>query len=65
MATSFIDIGPECFTDGDVISYKGQNFYRACDAFVSDLPDGGQSFCVKRVGHPGKTHEDYEGRAKS
>jgi hypothetical protein len=23
----FIDIGPECFTDGKVISYKGENYH--------------------------------------
>lgn len=55
-------LGPECFTDGDVISYKGENYYRACNVFVADLEDGGQSHCVKRVGHPSKQHEDYDGR---
>lgn len=61
-APEFKDLGPELFiVDGDVISYKGENFYRACNAFVRDLPDGGQSFCVKRVGHPGGVHEAYDG----
>jgi hypothetical protein len=55
-------LGPECFTDGDVISYKGENYYRACNVLVSDLEDGGQSHCVKRVNHPSKQHEDYDGR---
>lgn len=55
------DIGPECFTDGDVISYKGENFYRACGAWVCDNPEGGAAFCVKRVGHPGDLHESYKG----
>lgn len=57
----FVDIGPEAFTDGRVISYKGANFYKACDEFVCDTFDGGQSFCVKRVDHPGRTHEAYNG----
>lgn len=57
----YMNIGPEAFTDGDVISYKGENYYRACDIWVSDMIGGGQSFCVKRVNHPGKYHEDFEG----
>ncbi len=62
----YVDIGPECFTDthGLVISYKGQNFYRACGHFVSEREEGGQSFCVKRVNHPTDVHEDYDGRTK-
>jgi len=59
---NYIDIGPECFTNGNVISYKGENYYRACDAFVNDRSEeGGQSFCVKRVDHPGTIHEAYDG----
>lgn len=58
----FIDIGPQCFTDGDVISYKGENFYRACGELVAELEGGGRSHCVKRIGHPGNQHEDYDGR---
>lgn len=59
----YVVIAPECiiWADGGVISYKGENYYRACDELVSDLPDGGQSFCVKRVNHPGNLHEDYSG----
>lgn len=57
----FISIADECFTDGDVISYKGENYYRACDHFVKDLDGGGASYCVKRVNHPGLMHEDYYG----
>lgn len=58
---SYLTIGPECFTDGKVISYKGANYYKACDAWVRDLPNGGQSHCVSRVGHPSHLHEDSEG----
>lgn len=60
----YTDIGPECFTNGDVISYKGENYYRACDAFVTDRPEGGQSFCVKRINHPGTIHEAYDGTTR-
>lgn len=62
-----IPIGDECFAAGDetIISYKGENFYKACNAFVVDfLPWGGTAFCVKRVGHPGKMHESYEGATR-
>lgn len=57
-------IGPECFSDGTetVISYKGANFYKACEHFVSNLPEGGTSSCVKRVNHPGFIHEDFYGK---
>lgn len=62
----FVNIGPECFSDTDekVISWKGQNYYRACDEIVCDLPEGGQAFCVKRVGHPGTIHEAYHGEIR-
>lgn len=51
----------EMFTNSeDVISYKGANFYRACDAYVRNLPSGGTSHCVKRVGHSSE-HEDFDG----
>jgi hypothetical protein len=58
---NFTEIGPECFTYGNVISYKGENFYRACGAWVCDNLEGGASFCVKRAGHPGDLHESYTG----
>lgn len=63
MGQDMIDIGPACFSDGEktVISYEGNNFYRACDAFVAAHADGSSSFCVKRVGHPGDVHEDFAG----
>lgn len=54
---------PEMFTSEDlsVICWKGENYYRACNEFVSMLDDGGKSHCVKREHHAG-VHEDYEGR---
>lgn len=59
----FTTLGPECFTNYErtVISYKGENFYRACDVKVRDLPEGGASHCVMRVNHPSNLHEDMEG----
>lgn len=59
----FIEIGPECFADDKelVISYKGRNFYKACDIKVTNKEEGGSTFCVKRVGHPGLLHEDWDG----
>lgn len=59
----FVDIGPGCFASGDktVISYEGENFYRACGAYVADHADGSRSSCVKRVGHPGNVHENFDG----
>lgn len=59
----FIFIGNECFAMGDrsYISYKGEQYYRACNHFVADRVDGGVEFCVKRVGHPGSDHESYSG----
>lgn len=59
--TEYIDLGPEMFTDGKVICYKGEYYYRSCDAFVCHNREGGQSFCVKRVGHPSMDHEAYDG----
>lgn len=58
-----IDIGPGCFSDEEktVISFEGNNFYRACDEFVAGHADGSMSYCVKRVGHPGDVHEDFDG----
>ncbi len=59
----FVDLGPELFASGDltVISYKGQNYYKACGVTVTEQVDVGTSTCVKRVDHPGFMHEDYEG----
>lgn len=59
-----IDIGPEAFTNGTVINYRGDNFYKGCDRWVRDLPEGGQSFCVRREGHSGSVHEDYDGATR-
>lgn len=65
--TGFVNIGPECFADEkeEVISYKGANYYKACDAFVADNPDGGASYCVKRVHHPSILHEAFDGRTRA
>lgn len=49
-------IGPECFTDGYVISYKGQEYIKTCGSFVADLLGGGQAFCTLSYDHPGDEH---------
>lgn len=58
---------PELFASADekVICWKGEHYYKACGSFVADLPDGGQTFCLKRVGHPSISHEDYDGRKRT
>lgn len=65
---NIINIGPECFADGDldVICYKGENYYKSCGEIVrlndpEKGPDGGYSTCVKRFNHQGGLHQDYEG----
>lgn len=60
-----IDLGPGLFTDGKVINYNGDNYYKACDAEVSDFEGGGKSYCVKRVDHHGHIHENYDGKISS
>lgn len=54
----FVGIGPECFTDteGNVISYKGQEYVKTCGHFVVDLPGGGQAFCTLSYDHPEPGH---------
>lgn len=62
----FIDIGPECFANQEqtVISWRGENFYKACDVLVTGTVEGASSHCVKRIGHPGDIHEDFDGNTK-
>jgi len=55
---------PGVFTDGNVINAHGQNYYRACDAFVSGNLGGPSTFCVRRLGHPPTFHEDYAGHKR-
>lgn len=59
------EIGPEAFTNGaeTVISFKGSNFYRSCDAFVRKLPDGGGSYCIRQMGHEEGNHIDFSGHS--
>lgn len=53
-----------CFSDDEetVISYKGCNYYKACDVPVSVTVDGQRTHCVKRLGHQSLGHEDYYGQ---
>lgn len=64
MSNGCVTIGPECFStlDRKVICWRGVNYYKACDVLVEEHKDGSTSHCVKRVGHPSNTHEDYDGR---
>jgi len=62
--TDYTKVGDSAFTNGNVISYEGENYYRACNYKVSDKPDGGTTYCVKHVDHrsnPNSLHEDFEG----
>lgn len=61
--TSFHDV-ENAFADADknVISWEGDNFYRACGAPVNLDDEGAGSHCIKRVGHPSFYHEDYDGK---
>lgn len=58
-------LGLECFRTDNIISYKGENYFRACDVLVKVWPGGEQTHCVKRVGHPSVDHEDYYGNTVS
>jgi hypothetical protein len=64
---NFIDIGPECFADPqqNIICYQGENYYRACGEAVHQFGGGGLSTCVRRFGHAGDLHEDYDGRIRN
>lgn len=55
------------FSSGDhtVINWGGKNYYMACDEPVVENADGGGTFCVKRMDHPGDIHEDYDGIRKT
>lgn len=53
-----VSIGPECFgyTDGMVVSWKGQEYVKTCGEFVKELVGGGQAFCTLSHDHPGNLH---------
>lgn len=55
---------PEMFASADelVISWKGENYYRACSHPVISREDGSGSFCIKPEVHDASTgHEDIDG----
>lgn len=58
---AYENIGKDCFTNGEVISYKGKNYYRPCDSFVQDMPEGSASYCIKIFSRADHDHEDYWG----
>lgn len=51
--------------DESVINWKGANYFKSCDAVVTNDITQGASFCVKREGHPGDIHEDIDGVRKT
>lgn len=65
ISTDIVDLGPEMFASSDfkVISYKGENYYRACGEKVFESKeDGSTSSCIKPIGHLYSDHEDAFGR---
>lgn len=58
------DLDAPAFTNPveTVISYKGENYYRACGVLVTQSPGNGTTSCVKRQDHPGTIHEDFDGK---
>ena len=58
-----VDLGPEMFGDvsGTVISYHGENYYKACGEFVRKNEEGGTSSCVMPSRFEHETHMDYKG----
>lgn len=63
--SDFVDIGPECFANKDlsVISFKGENYYKACGKIVTGGFDGETSTCVKRQAHKNNC-EDWDGNTR-
>lgn len=64
ISQDIIDLGSEMFASADlkVISYKGENYYRACGAELFQDPDNGTtSSCIKPIGHVYSEHEDANG----
>lgn len=61
MGEIFGYIAENCFTNGEAIVYKGVHYYKSCAALVTESSRS-NSYCVKRLGHPSRIHEDYEGR---
>jgi len=65
--TDYTKVGDSAFTNGNVISYEGENYYRACNYLVKTNEDGSASHCVKHVDHrnnPNSLHEDFAGNIK-
>lgn len=61
----YIEISPECSVNenGTIISYKDYFYYRSCGVPVKSTHEE-NSFCVKRDGHPGILHEDWDGNVR-
>lgn len=58
--SDYISIGPGAFAiqDLSVISYRGENYYKACGEKVKDIVSGGTSTCVFPARFPHETHID-------
>ena len=56
-----IEIGEQTYTNGQVINHAGINYYRACEIFIREYPDGSQSHCLKPRDHVSIEHEDVTG----
>lgn len=50
--------------DRSVITWKGEDYYKACGKYVARLDLDETSHCVKREGHPSMIHEDFVGRTR-
>lgn len=61
------DLGPSTFANSSftVINHKGENFYKSCGQFVKEQSDNSVTSCIKRINHPGITHEDYYGNVRT
>ena|ERR1700741_342817 len=60
--TGVIDLGNSCFVSSDlrVISYQGENYYKACGHLVSEKGEKTTS-CILPEGHAYRNHEDFYG----
>lgn len=57
-------LAPNAISDGKVINYKGDNFYKGCGKTVTGDIFSGKTTCVKPVDHPSSFCEDYHGNTR-
>lgn len=58
------ELGPNAYTDGNVIAYEGTKYYRLCGFPVYNKLNGDQAPCIKQHGHISKMHEAIDGTSK-